>query len=60
MPSAIGVVSSGLPLSQFHTSLPVCTSNARITPLGSSVETLSVTWPPITTRSLVTAGGEVE
>lgn len=46
--------------SQFHTSLPVCTSNARITPLGSSVETLSVTWPPITTRFLVTAGGEVE
>ena len=33
-----GVVTSGLPESQFHSSAPVSTSKARMTPDGSSVE----------------------
>jgi len=49
-----------LPESQFHTSPPVSTSNARMTPDSSCVEKLSSTVPPTITSRLVTTGGEVE
>jgi hypothetical protein len=56
----MGAVSSGLPESQFHTSAPVFTSKARITPEVSWVETLSSTVPPTTMSERVTTTGEVE
>jgi hypothetical protein len=53
-------VTSGLPESQFHTSAPVFTSKARMTPDCSLVDTLSSTVPPTMMRFLAMAGGEVE
>ena len=59
-PGASGVVTSGLPESQFHTSAPVSMSNARMTPDSSLVEKLSSTVPPTTISFFVTTTGEVE
>ena len=57
---SIGVVSSGLPLSQFHSSSPVRMSKARITPDGDWIEKLSFTAPPMMILPATATGGEVE
>src|SRR5690349_7382669 len=44
---------------QLQRRAPVRASNARTTPLGASTRTLSSTPEPTTTRSPITAGGEV-
>ena len=45
--------------SQVQRSAPERASNARTTPLGMSVRPLSLIDDPTTTRSSMTAGGEV-